>query len=77
MMFEGLGLVILELVAPVLEDLAPIMPGDTFPRFFNMEMMQRSLIASIMVTIVDFPDSLGWWCNSRYPQLSVWKSTTD
>ena len=52
MMFEGLGLVILELVAPVLEDLAPIMPGDTFPRFFNMEMMQRSLIASIMVTIV-------------------------
>ena len=52
MMFEGLGLVILELVAPVLEDLAPIMPGNTFPRFFNMEMMQRSLIASIMVTIV-------------------------
>ena len=35
-----------------MEMLAPIMPGDTFPRFFNMEMMQRSLIASIMVTIV-------------------------
>ncbi|MBG45771.1 MAG: hypothetical protein CMB76_04560 [Euryarchaeota archaeon] len=52
MTFEGLGLVILELVGPHLENLAPIMPGDTFPRFFNMEMMQRSLIASIMVTIV-------------------------
>ena len=52
MTFEGLGLEILELVAPHLEALAPIMPGDTFPRFFSMEMMQRSLIASIMVTIV-------------------------
>ena len=52
MMFEGLGLVILELIGPQMEMLAPIMPGDTFPRFFNMEMMQRSLIASIMVTIV-------------------------
>ena len=52
MTFEGLGLEILELVAPVLEGLAPIMPGNTFPRFFDMEMMQRSLIASLMVTIV-------------------------
>ena len=52
MTFEGLGLEILAIVAPLLETLAPFMPGDTFPRFFNMEMMQRSLIASIMVTIV-------------------------
>ena len=52
MMFEGLGIVILELIGPQMEMLAPIMPGDTFPRFFKMEMMQRSLIASIMVTIV-------------------------
>ena len=49
---QGMGLEILELVAPLLEAMAPIMPGETFPRFFNMEMMQRSLIASIMVTIV-------------------------
>ena len=49
---QGIGLEILELVAPLLEMLAPIMPGDTFPRFFKMEMMQRSLIASLMVTIV-------------------------
>jgi zinc transport system permease protein len=49
---QGIGLEILELAAPLLEMLAPIMPGDTFPRFFDMEMMQRSLIASIMVTIV-------------------------
>ena len=52
MTFEGLGLEILELVAPLLEYLGTFMPGNTFPRFFNMEMMQRSLIASLMVTIV-------------------------
>ncbi len=52
MTFEGLGLEILALLAPLLEILAPLMPGDIFPRFFNMEMMQRSLIASVMVTIV-------------------------
>ena len=40
-MFEGLGIVILELIGPQMEMLAPIMPGDTFPRLFNMEMMQR------------------------------------
>ena len=49
---QGIGLEILELVKPLLEALVPFMPGDTFPRFFNMEMMQRSLVASVMVTIV-------------------------
>jgi len=48
----GLGVMILELVAPLLELLAPLMPGDTFPSFFKLEMAQRSLIAAIMVTIV-------------------------
>lgn len=52
MTFEGLGLEILALLAPLLEILSPLIPGDTFPRFFDMEMMQRSLIASLMVTIV-------------------------
>ena len=49
---QGIGLEILEVVKPFLEMLVPFMPGDTFPRFFNMEMMQRSLVASVMVTIV-------------------------
>ncbi len=48
----GLGVIILELVAPLLELLAPLMPGDTFPSFFKLEMAQRSLIAAVMVTIV-------------------------
>ena len=51
-MMQGIGLEILELVKPLLEALVPFIPGDTFPRFFNMEMMQRSLIASLMVAIV-------------------------
>ena len=49
---QGIGLEILELVKPLLEALVPFIPGDTFPRFFNMEMMQRSLVASLMVAIV-------------------------
>ena len=49
---QGIGLEILELVKPLLEALVPFVPGDTFPRFFNMEMMQRSLVASLMVAIV-------------------------
>ena len=49
---QGIGLEILELVKPLLEALVPFIPGDTFPRFFNMEMMQRSLIAPLMVAIV-------------------------
>ena len=48
----SLGVIILELVAPLLESLAPYMPGDTFPSFFKLEMAQRSLIAAVMVTIV-------------------------
>ncbi len=51
-MMQGIGLEILELVKPRLEALVPFIPGDTFPRFFNMEMMQRSLVASLMVAIV-------------------------
>ena len=48
----SLGVIILELVARLLELLAPYMPGDTFPSFFKLEMAQRSLIAAVMVTIV-------------------------
>ena len=48
----GIGVFILEIVAPFLEILAPLMPGDIFPYFFKLEMFQRAFIASIMVTIV-------------------------
>ena len=48
----GIGMLILEIVAPLLELIAPLIPGDYFPYFFKMEMFQRALIAALMVTIV-------------------------
>ena len=43
---------LVEFLGFFLELLAPIMPGDTFPAFFEMEMFQRALIAAFLVTIV-------------------------
>ena len=48
----GLGTTILDLVGPVMEFIAPIAPGETFPYFFTMEMFQRALVAAILVTVV-------------------------
>jgi zinc transport system permease protein len=39
-------------VGPLLETIAPLMPGEIFPYFFTMELFQRALVAAIMVTIV-------------------------
>ncbi len=46
------GEFLLKLVVPVLEALAPVVPGEIFPYFFTMEMLQRSLIAALIVTLV-------------------------
>jgi len=48
----GVGMLLLEIVAPFLEFISPIIPGETFPYFFKMEMFQRAFLAAIMVTIV-------------------------
>ena len=48
----GIGVFILELVTPIMESMAPRMPGETFPKFFTLEMFQRSLLAAVMVAIV-------------------------
>ena len=50
----GIGMIIVDIVAPVLELISPMIPGDFFPYYFNgkIEMLQRSLVALIMVTIV-------------------------
>tara|TARA_B100000614_G_scaffold84450_1_gene75879 strand:+ start:225 stop:1142 length:918 start_codon:yes stop_codon:yes gene_type:complete len=47
-----IGELVLKILSPVLELIAPLMPGEIFPYFFTMEMFQRSLIAALMVTIV-------------------------
>ena len=50
----GIGLIIFEIIAPMLEFISPMIPGEFFPYYFNgkIEMLQRSLVALIMVTIV-------------------------
>ena len=47
-----LGAIIMDIFSPMLELIEPIMPGETFPYFFKMEMLQRALIASVMVSIL-------------------------
>ena len=47
------GNIVLKLFAPFLEYIAPIMPGETFSKFFfEMEIGQQALLASIFVTVV-------------------------
>ena len=48
----GIGEIILYLVAPIMEALAPFVPGEIFPYFFKWEIFQRALISVIMVTVV-------------------------
>lgn len=43
---------LIEILAPALESIAPFMPGETFPAFFELEMFQRALVAAILTTIV-------------------------
>ena len=50
----GIGMIIFEIITPMLEFISPLIPGEFFPYYFNgkIEMLQRSLVALIMVTIV-------------------------
>tara|TARA_X000000368_G_scaffold217741_1_gene171849 strand:- start:1461 stop:2384 length:924 start_codon:yes stop_codon:yes gene_type:complete len=50
--FEDIGETLLRVVSPILEFIAPIVPGDVFPGYFEVEIFQRALIASILVTII-------------------------
>ena len=42
----GLGVRFPGLVAPFMEDIAPYLPGETFPFFFTVAMFQRALLAA-------------------------------
>ena len=48
----GLGTVLMEIISPLLEAIAPFVPGDIFPYFFTMDMFQRAMLAALMVTVV-------------------------
>lgn len=42
----------MEVAKPLLEFIAPMVPGEIFPYFFTMEMFQRALVAAVLVTLV-------------------------
>ena len=48
----GLGVRFHEAVSPLMERVAPYMPGETFPFFFTVEMFQRALLAAFIITLV-------------------------
>ena len=49
-----IGIILADLFFPILEYLAPHVPGEYFPNFFNGETqaLQRSLLGSLMVTVI-------------------------
>ena len=49
---EIVGEILLKFTSPILEFIAPIVPGNTFPSYFEIELFQRALIAAILVTII-------------------------
>ena len=49
---EIIGEKLLQFTSPILEFIAPIVPGNTFPSYFEIELFQRALISAILVTII-------------------------
>ena len=49
---EIVGEILLQFTSPILEFIAPIVPGNTFPSYFEIELFQRALIAAILVTVI-------------------------
>ncbi len=47
----GVGSALMELISPLLERIAPYVPGEIFPHFFS-GLFQNALVASVMVTVV-------------------------
>ena len=47
----GVGSAVMYVVSPILESIAPYVPGEVFPHFFS-GLFQNALVASILVTIV-------------------------
>lgn len=48
----GLGVWLLDVVAPLFEALSPLLPGVTFPALFTLELFQRSVLAALVATVV-------------------------
>ena len=47
----GIGSALMHLVSPILESIAPFVPGEVFPHYFS-GLFQNSLVAAVLVTVV-------------------------
>ena len=47
----GIGSALMQLVSPILESIAPFVPGEVFPYYFS-GLFQNSLVAAVLVTSV-------------------------
>ena len=47
----GIGSSLMRVLSPILESIAPFVPGEVFPHFFS-GLFQNALVASVMVTVV-------------------------
>ena len=48
----GVGELVLDVLSPLLSSISFLIPGETFPFFFTLEIFQRALVAALIVTIV-------------------------
>ena len=46
------GDLVLDILSPILSSISFLVPGETFPFFFTLEIFQRALVAALIVTIV-------------------------
>ena len=48
----AVGGLVLDILSPLLSSMSFLIPGETFPFFFTLEIFQRALVAALIVTIV-------------------------
>lgn len=46
------GDLVLDILSPILSSISFLVPGETFPFFFTLEIFQRALVAALIVTVV-------------------------
>ena len=48
----GVGSVMMSLISPEMERMAPYVPGEIFPSFFTVSIFQNALVAALLVSMV-------------------------
>ena len=48
----GVGSELMSLISPIMESIAPHVPGEIFPSFFTVPLFQNAFVAALLVTMV-------------------------